>query len=455
MRVVRTKVGTCLGLAAAIAASGAVAAEAQYLAPQAPPTYGSAPLALSRGTALRGIAGGPVALNSVNGNCLGYAQPMPSHVLNVAPGTAQVRIGAVSNVDTTLMVQTPDGRILCDDDGGEGLNPLLEFAASPGQYRVWVGSYSSSATGAYNLDATAIGGAPVGQVQGALYGAIEMTAGARPDPMIMTGTYGGQVQASNVDGNCRGWITQPPTHIVNARSGFQNLRFVVRADADTTLVIRYPDGRLVCDDDSGGAANPIVEGPTGPGQILVWVGSYSSGGSGPHMLGVTTIPGINYSNLGAPTPPPPVVIAPPPPVVVTPPPSGIPTVTARVDLLPRIPVTLIGPGMSPGTVAVWSPRGGAPIEVGLQRTRSGYVVYSVINGQMQTVAELPSDFVEQSVVTVTQRDAQRVLVRAELAPNGSDPGQQALMLVQMVNGLPAIAEQWIGSFAERAPRWAR
>ena len=139
MRVVRTKVGTCLGLAAAIAASGAVAAEAQYLAPQAPPTYGSAPLVLNRGTALRGIAGGPVALNSVNGNCLGYAQPMPNHILNVSPGTSQVRIGSVSNVDTTLMVQTPDGRILCDDDGGEGLNPLLEFAASPGQYRVWVG----------------------------------------------------------------------------------------------------------------------------------------------------------------------------------------------------------------------------------------------------------------------------------------------------------------------------
>ena len=454
MSVVRTNVGTCLGLAVAIAASAAVGVEAQYLAPQAAPTYGSAPLMLNRGTTLRGIAGGPVTLSDVSGNCRGYAQPMPSHVLNVSPGTSQVRIGATSDVDTTLMVQTPDGRILCDDDGGEGLNPLLEFAATPGQYRVWVGSYSSSSSGPYNLDATAIGGGPVGQVQGALYGAIEMTAGALPDPMIMTGTYGGQLQASGLDGSCRGWISVPPTHIINARSGFRNLRLVVRADADTTLVVRYPDGRLSCDDDSGGNANPIVEGPTGPGQILVWVGSYSNGGSGPHMLGVTTLPGINYSNLGAPAAPQ-VVIA-PPPVVVTPPPVvGLPTVTARVDLLPRIPVTLIGPGMSAGTVAVWSPRGGSPIEVGLQRSRGGYTVYAVINGQMQTVAELPPAFVEQSVVTVTQRDAQRVLVRAEQAPNGSNPGQQALMLVQMVNGLPAIAEQWIGSFAERAPRWGR
>ena len=455
MRVVRTNVGTCLGLAAALAASTAAGADAQYLSPQSPPAYGAAPLALNRPTALRGVAGGPVSLSSVDGGCLGYAQPMPSHILNVSPGTSQVRLGAVSDTDTTLMVQTPDGRILCDDDGGDGLNPLLDFAASPGQYRVWVGSYSPSTGGPYNLEATAIGAGPPSQpLQGALFGAIDMTAGARPDPMVLQGNFGGPIPAGNIDGNCRGWITGPPSHIVNARSGFRNLRFVGSAGSDTTLVVRYPDGHVQCDDDSGGAANPLVEGPTGPGQILVWVGSYASGSTGRYMLGVTTVPGVNYSNLGAPVGPPPVVVA-PPPVIVTPPPSGIPPVTARVDLLPRIPVTLIGPGMALGTVAVWSPRGGSPVEVGIQRSRSGYTVYAVINGQMQTVAELPPAFVEQTLVTVTQRDGQRVLVRAEQAPNGSVAGQQALMLVQMVNGLPTIAEQWIGAFGAAAPRWAR
>lgn len=455
MRVVRTNVGTCLGLAAALAASTAAGVEAQYLSPQSPPAYGSAPLAPNRPTVLRGLAGGPVSLSSVDGSCRGYAQPMPSHILNVPPGTAQVAIGASSDVDTTLMVQTPDGRILCDDDGGPvGMNPLLQFPAVPGQYRVWVGTYSSSRGGPYNLEASAFGGAPPPvQPQGALYGAIEMSAGARPDPMVLQGNFGGPVQASNLDGSCRGWISGPPSHIVNARTPFQNLRFVGSAGSDTTLVVRYPDGRIACDDDSGGAANPLVEGPTGPGQILVWVGSYSSGNSGPYMLGVTTVPGVNYGNLTSPVAPPPVIT--PPPVVVTPPPSGIPQVTARVDLLPRIPVTLIGPGMSLGTVAVWSPRGGAPVEVGIQRLRNSYSVYAVINGQMQTVAELPPAFVEQSVVTVTQRDGQRVLVRAEQAPSGSDAGQQALMLVQMVNGVPAIAEQWIGAFGAAAPRWAR
>jgi len=381
---------------------------------------------------------------------------MPNHILNVSPGTAQVSIGASSNVDTTLMVQTPDGRILCDDDGGPvGMNPLLQFAAVPGQYRVWVGSYSSSSGGPYNLEASAVGGGPPSvQPQGALYGAIEMTDGARPDPMVLQGNFGGPVQASSINGSCRGWISGPPSHIINARSGFRNLRFVGRADSDTTLVVRYPDGHFQCDDDSGGAANPLVEGPTGPGQILVWIGAYSNGNSGPYMLGVTTVPGINYSNLGSPVIAPPQVI-PPPQVVITPPPTGIPQVTARVDLLPRIPVTLIGPGMALGTVAVWSPRGGSPVEVGIQRSRDGYRVYAVINGQMQTVVELPPAFIEQSVVTVMQRDGQRVLVRAEQAPNGSVAGQQALMLVQMVNGAPTIAEQWIGAFGAAAPRWAR
>jgi hypothetical protein len=30
-----------------------------------------------------------------------------------------------------------------------------------------------------------------------------------------------------------------------------------------------------------------------------------------------------------------------------------------------------------------------------------------------------------------------------------------LMLVQMLNGAPALAEQWVGSFSDRLPRWAR
>lgn len=433
---------------------------AQYIVPQAPPQYGSVNLLPNQRSVVQGVAGGGVSLSSVDGRCRGYAQPGPSHVLLVPPGPTTVRIGAISSIDTTLMVQTPDGRILCDDDGGEGLNPLLEFHAIPGPIRVWVGSYSASNAGPYTLEAGAFGEGTVVVPSPSVtpvFSSAEVTLGGRPDPLIVQGQSGGPIQASTLGPSCRGTISGPPSHVVNARTGFPNLRFVVSARSDTTLVVRYPDGRVVCDDDSGGSLNPLVEGPTGPGQILVWVGTYGSGGSIPYIMGITTIPGLRHDQLSsgvavalppAPAPPP----APDSTVVVAP----TPTVTARVDLRPRIPVTLIGPGMTPGTVVVWSPRGGPAVELGIAPTPDGgYRVYANIGGAQSSMVDVPADVARDAVVTVTQRPDQRLLVRAERAPTGGDPGQQMLMLIQMLNGAPVLAEQWIGTFAERAPRWAR
>jgi hypothetical protein len=131
-------------------------------------------------------------------------------------------------------------------------------------------------------------------------------------------------------------------------------------------------------------------------------------------------------------------------------------VTARVDLLPRIPVTLVGPGMTPGTVAVWSPRGGPSIELGImQIPGGGYRVFANVGGAPQTVVDVPASVAQDAVVTITQRPDQRLLVRAERAPTGADAGQQMLMLVQMLNGAPTVAEQWVGTFSDRAPRWSR
>lgn len=48
----------------------------------------------------------------------------------------------LSLADTTLVVYTPDGRWLCNDDGGGklGLHPLLSINDPPsGNYNIWVG----------------------------------------------------------------------------------------------------------------------------------------------------------------------------------------------------------------------------------------------------------------------------------------------------------------------------
>ncbi len=188
--------------------------------------------------------------------------------------------------------------------------------------------------------------------------------------------------------------------------------------------------------------------------MRVWIGAYSSSGaSGPYMMGVTTNPNIHYDHLGAPVyvAPPPVVMT-PPPVVVTPPSSVI-----RVTLDPRVPVTLYGPGITTSTVAVWSPRGGSPVEFTVRPMGATMSIGASVGGVASQLVEIPAALASSAVVTATRRADGQVLFRAERAPEGRDLGQQMLLLVSWsrADGAPEIAQQWIGTFSDAAPRWSR
>ena len=130
-----------------------------------------------------------------------------------------------------------------------------------------------------------------------------------------------------------------------------------------------------------------------------------------------------------------------------------------VALQPRIPVTLFGPGMSAATFAVWSPRGGPRVELGIAPTGAGLVLSARIGGREVPIVTVPGDIARDAVVTVTQQPNQRLLVRAERPPDSraGDPGAQMLLSVRWDASSvgPAIADQWVGTFGERAPRWAR
>ncbi len=438
-------------LAPVLALSGLVmtpSASAQYIAVGSPPAYGGGTLG-GRPVNLNGMAGGPVSLQAVDSSCRGYAQPQPSHVLDSSGGMIRLTTSGASG-DTTMLVRLPDGRIFCNDDGGEGFNPLIETSTSPGRIEVWVGSYSSGRTATYTLMASAAGAAPPPAMGGGL------TVGpGMPDPAMASGRFGGPIPASSLSSSCRGHINGSPNHVVNVTGYMPVIRFVVNGDADTTLVVQYPDGRFSCDDDGGGYPHPLVEGSSGPGTIRVWVGAYSSGTTGNYLLGVTSNPGVNASNLsrwggggGVVVAPPPVVT---PPVVVTPPASA----AVRVDLDPRIPVTLHGLGVAP-TVAVWTPRRGPSIEVSSAPRGSVITISVTVNGALQSVVDVPSEMVTGSIVTVREGSDGRLLVRAERAPGARDAGSTMLWLLSYAasSGV-SIAESWTGTASERGPRWSR
>ena len=66
----------------------------------------------------------------------------------------RVTIGMTASFDGVLELRGPDGSVLTEnDDGGEGLNPLISGFALPstGQYGIVVRSYNTSSSGAYTL----------------------------------------------------------------------------------------------------------------------------------------------------------------------------------------------------------------------------------------------------------------------------------------------------------------
>jgi hypothetical protein len=85
--------------------------------------------------------------------CIGTFPSRPQHVVKLGGRIDLLRIVVDSpGNDLTLAVHTPDGQWHCNDDSGDpgnGLNPTVELSSPPvGEIEVWVGTYSSYATGA-------------------------------------------------------------------------------------------------------------------------------------------------------------------------------------------------------------------------------------------------------------------------------------------------------------------
>ncbi|APE28751.1 hypothetical protein [Aurantiacibacter gangjinensis] len=94
------------------------------------------------------LSGGSNDASSVDGACRGYVADAPDVRVNYeAGGTFPLILSVESSADTTLVVNGPDGRWYCDDDGGNGFNPSLRWdSPMSGQYDVWVGTYGSATT---------------------------------------------------------------------------------------------------------------------------------------------------------------------------------------------------------------------------------------------------------------------------------------------------------------------
>jgi hypothetical protein len=110
-----------------------------------------------------------------------------------------------------------------------------------------------------------------------IFGSLEFSPALTLDPFVVSMASGGDVNASALDQGeeCRGYITGAPSFAVTWADEIARLRLFYVSVGDTTLIVRAPDGSLLCSDDDGLLLNGAIEivSPV-TGEYDVWVGSY-------------------------------------------------------------------------------------------------------------------------------------------------------------------------------------
>jgi hypothetical protein len=138
------------------------------------------------------------------------------------------------------------------------------------------------------------------------YGSTALRSGFDPDPHTISVQSGGSVNIEGKGEDCAGYVASAPDYQVNwtAGSGALPLIFAANSTEDTTLIIRTPDNRWVCNDDGGTGMNPLVKfDRPRSGRYSVWVGTYDSPENYPAELIITelesNLPGNQQPDVSA------------------------------------------------------------------------------------------------------------------------------------------------------------
>jgi len=94
------------------------------------------------------VAGGDVDMRQRVSTCVGFVSDRPDArvIFTGAEDELPLLFSVHAQADTTLVINGPDGRWHCGDDGGVlGANPLVSFEQpQSGQYDIWVGVFTGA-----------------------------------------------------------------------------------------------------------------------------------------------------------------------------------------------------------------------------------------------------------------------------------------------------------------------
>jgi len=254
-------------------------------------------------------AGGPVNASTVAKECKGFVTKNPTVSVDYGGKADILKVFFYSDGDPVLIVQTPDGKVLCNDNTNAALlDPTVTLTKpAQGRYNIWLGSALARDLIPGFLVFTGRGDVSAGGLT--LQNLV--TRPARPETLPLSnrltsaadrlkdaiaavksaeklgpgsGPLTSQVKAEGdlpapevaTGGSlCGGLITVAPSYAFEWSGQAKALGVMFEGDSDATVIVRTPDGKFVCADDAAGSANlnPLVvlAGPTA-GRYLVWVG---------------------------------------------------------------------------------------------------------------------------------------------------------------------------------------
>ena len=128
---------------------------------------------------------------------------------------------------------------------------------------------------------------------------LDLAAGFPLDPTFMSVNGGGEVDASLLNPDCKGYIHRNPVVTVNWTGTADLLRSFFYSDSDATLVVLTPEGKLVCNDNANEQLlDPVldIKNPV-PGKYRIWVGSAADRQRIPGILVLTAKPDVNLDTF--------------------------------------------------------------------------------------------------------------------------------------------------------------
>lgn len=245
---------------------------ADELAPDATPRIGEVRLGAeaAQGTWPSTTSGWVEARRAASG-CRG-AVPVAPHlrITTAQPRTVELTTRTNGGIDLVMLVRSPSGRIECDDDSGELLNPRILTQLEPGATNVWVGVFRDDASASFELvlsepikppDALGMAAPPtLGVVDLDVPGhATSFASTVRPERPL-----------HELGARCGGF--GPAVHdLVVLTTAPRELALTARGADGLRLVVRAPDGTVSCAE--GDAAGASLRQALAPGAHHVWVGS--------------------------------------------------------------------------------------------------------------------------------------------------------------------------------------